>query len=409
MRDIVNPESILDGHVVKMIKEEVRALEQSLIELRRDIHAHPETAWNETRTTRIVAERLERFGLATHILDGGTGAVAQVVGDPDGPLVALRADLDALPLQDLKEVPYRSSRPDVAHACGHDVHTSALVGAAEVLCRLADAGRLPGTVRLLFQPAEEVVPGGALSLIEHGALRGVSRVFALHCDPHLEAGRLATCSGPITAAVDSVFVQLAGPGGHTARPHLTSDLVGALADVVSRLPTLLSRRVDPRAGASVVWGHIHAGSAGNAIPTLAEASASVRVFERHAWTAMGDLVPELIRQIAAPYNAEVEIRYVVGVPPTVNDAVSTDLVRLAGEVMLGVGQVDETPRSMGGEDFAWMLEQVPGSLARLGVRRPGTVPVVDLHRGDFDVDERAIADGAMVLAAVGIAALSAPS
>ena len=250
----MNPESILDEYVVGTIKEEVRAREQELIELRRDLHAHPETAWNETRTTRIVAERLGRVGLATHVFEGGTGAVADVVGDPSGPVVALRADLDALPVQDLKEVPYKSAHAGVAHACGHDVHTSALVGAAEVLSCLADSGRLPGTVRLLFQPAEEVAPGGALSLIENGALRDVSRVFALHCDPHLEVGRLGARIGPLTAAVDSLLVRLVGPGGHTARPHLTSDLVGALADVVSRLPTLLSRRVDPRAGASVVWG-----------------------------------------------------------------------------------------------------------------------------------------------------------
>jgi len=404
----MNPESILDEDVVGTIKEEVLAREQGLIDLRRDIHAHPETAWTETRTTRIVAERLGRVGLATHVFEGGTGAVADVVGDPSGPVVALRADLDALPLQDLKDVPYRSAHPGVAHACGHDVHTSALVGAAEVLSCLADSGRLPGAVRFLFQPAEEVAPGGALSLIENGALQDVRRVFALHCDPHLDVGRLGVRIGPLTAAVDSVVVRLAGPGGHTARPHLTSDLVGALADVVSRLPTVLSRRVDPRAGASVVWGHIHAGSAGNTIPTTAEASASVRVFDRQAWIAMRELVPELVRQIAAPYDAEVEVRYEVGVPPAVNDTISTDLFRQAGEAVLGIGHVDETPRSMGGEDFAWMLEQVPGSLARLGVRRPGEAPVMDLHRGEFDVDERAIAGGAMVLAATAAAALATP-
>ena len=246
------------------------------------------------------------------------------------------------------------------------------------------------------------------SLIEKGALRDVSRVFALHCDPHLDAGRLGVRIGPLTAAVDSVVVRLVGPGGHTARPHLTSDLVSALADVVSRLPTLLSRRVDPRAGASVVWGHIQAGSAGNVIPTMAEASASIRVFERQAWAAMSHLVPELIGQIAAPYNTEVEVHYVVGVPPAVNDVVSTGVVRQAGEAVLGVEHVDEAPRSMGGEDFAWMLEEVPGSLARLGVRLPGEVPEVDLHRGDFDVDERAIACGAMILAATAAVALVTP-
>jgi amidohydrolase len=404
----MKPEPFPDEDVIGTIKEGVRAREEELIELRRDIHAHPETAWNETRTTRIVAERLGRIGLTPHVFEGGTGAIAEVVGDPSGPVVALRADLDALPVQDLKEVPYKSVHPGVAHACGHDVHTSVLVGAAEALSDLADSKRLPGTVRLLFQPAEEVAPGGALTLIESGALRDVSRVFALHCDPHLETGRLGVRVGPLTAAVDTVLVRMVGPGGHTARPHLTSDLVGALADVVSRLPTLLSRRVDPRAGASVVWGHVQAGSAGNAIPTVAEASASVRVFERQAWIAMSELIPELIRQIAAPYNAEVEVRYVVGVPSAVNDAVSTTLIRQAGEAVLGTGYVDEAPRSMGGEDFAWMLEEVAGSLARLGVRDPRKGAVVDLHRGEFDIDERAIAGGAMVLAVTAAAALATP-
>ena len=407
-REAMSLETNFDESVMGIIGETVRVRTPQLVELRRDIHAHPETAWNEFRTTRLVAERLAVLGLPVEPSEGAAGLVTEIVGDQSGPVVALRADLDALPLEDLKEVPYRSERPGVAHACGHDVHTSALVGAAEALHRLAASQRLPGTVRLLFQPAEEVTPGGASKLIGEGALRGIDRVFALHCDPHLEVGRLGVRTGPITAAVDSVTVRLAGPGGHTARPHLTSDLVGALADVATRLPALLSRRVDPRAGASVVWGYLHAGSAGNAIPSHAEASASVRVLDRDVWVSMRELIPELIAQIVAPYGAELNVEYVIGVPPTVNDAASTGLVRQAAAAVLGIDCVDETPRSMGGEDFAWMLEEVPGTLARLGVRRPGVTPIVDLHRGDFDVDERAIAYGAELLAVIAVAALAEP-
>jgi amidohydrolase len=338
----------LDASAVETIRREIGVNEPALRDLRRDIHSHPETAWEEVRTTSLVTEQLTRMGLVPHILGGETGAVADVVGDPSGPLVALRADLDALPLDDLKVVPYRSKSPGVTHACGHDVHTSALIGAAHALQRLAQRGQLPGRVRLLFQPAEEVIPGGALRLLESGALEEVRRVFALHCDPHLEVGRLAVRPGPITAAVDSVFVELTGPGGHSARPHLTSDLIGALSDVISRLPTVLSRRVDPRADVSMMWGCISAGSSGNIIPSRAEALGNVRVSDPRVWKSMEDLIPQLIRQIASPYEADVKIRYTVGLPPAFNDPECTASVRRAAESVLGLGRVDETPRSMGG-------------------------------------------------------------
>jgi amidohydrolase len=258
---------------------------------------------------------------------------------------------------------------------------------------------------LVFQPAEEVTPGGALAVLEAGALDGVARVFALHCDPRVDAGSVALRPGPITAATDSVTVHLSGPGGHTARPQLTVDIVSAVSDVVIRTPALLSRRVDPRAGLSLVWGRIIAGTADNVIPEHGEASGTVRVLVATLWEAAATLVPDLIREIVAPYRANVEIKYVRGVPPAVNDQAATATFRSAATALLGAAAVFEAPQSMGAEDFAWFLDRVPGVLARLGVRQPGTSGAPDLHRGDFDIDESAIGCGIRLLLATTITAL----
>jgi amidohydrolase len=389
------------------VRRSVAARADGLIELRRDLHAHPETGWHEERTTGVVIRELAALGLQPLDLGLVTGAVAEIVGRPSGPVVALRADIDALPLQDTKDVAYRSCNPGAAHACGHDVHTAALVGAAGALADLARDGLLPGTVRLLFQPAEEVMPGGAKLLIARGALDGVTRAFALHCDPALDSGRIGLRAGPITAAVDHVEVHLSGPGGHTARPQLTVDLVAALADVISRVPALMSRRIDPRAGASLVWGHCRAGQAANVIPAEAVVAGTLRILDIGAWQSMPEVIPELIREVAAPYRAGVEVSYTPGVPPTVNDEIAVAELRRSVDSVLGPDASSPTPQSMGGEDFSWILAEAPGAMARLGVRRPGSAVSGELHRGDFDVDESAIADGAAVLAGAALAALDA--
>ena len=355
-----------------------------------------------------MAGELRKSGLAPAPLatGSGTGLVCEVAGAGEGPLIAIRADLDALPIVDEKDVPYRSGTPGVAHACGHDVHTAVAVGVGIGLGRLAASGDLPGRVRLLFQPAEEVLPGGALSMLAAGALDGVERVFALHCDPRVDAGSVAVRDGPVTGASDTLTVTLSGPGGHTSRPHLTVDVVAALADVVVRSPAVLSRRVDPRAGMSVVWGRIAAGSASNVIPHTGQASASVRALDVTAWRGAEKVVSEVVREIAAPYHAHVEIDYVQGVPPAVNDDAATAAFRRAAVEVLGAGAVREGERSMGAEDFAWMLDRTPGVLARLGVRAPGAAEWPDIHRGDFDVDEAAIRCGIRVLMAAALDALS---
>src|SRR5664280_1220516 len=229
------------GQVAELVSGFLAAEEPWLVAGRRYLHAQPELGHAEHRTTELVRNRLASAGLTPKVLSGGTGLLCDI-GIGDGPLVALRADLDALPLADEKDVPYRSTVPGVCHACGHDVHTTVLLGAGLALAHLADAGWLPGRVRLIFQPAEELTPGGAVDVVEADGLDGVQRIFALHCDPRTDAGQAGLRSGPITAAADRFQVRLRGPGGHTSRPHLTADLVYALAKVVTEVPAALSRR-----------------------------------------------------------------------------------------------------------------------------------------------------------------------
>jgi amidohydrolase len=378
-----------------LVRATVDEHEEELVELRRDLHAHPELSWREVRTTALVAARIRRAGWRVTELPR-TGLVAEL-GPEEGPVVALRADLDALPVPDLTEDPWASSVEGVTHACGHDVHTAALVGAAIAIARVHDAGRLGHRVRLLFQPAEEVMPGGALSLIELGALDDVKRIFGLHCDPSLDVGRIGLREGPITGAADHLEVTISGSGGHTSRPHLTEDLTYALAKVVTELPSILSRRLDPRAGVSVVWGIVHAGSAHNVIPATGRIGGTVRMLDAIAWSEAEKLVPALVEQIVAPYGVHAQVDYQRGVPPVVNDVES--IVRLGGAVerVLGIAGHVPTQQSLGGEDFGWYLDRVPGAMGRLGTRTPGG-PTYDLHQGNLRVDERAVALGARVLA-----------
>jgi amidohydrolase len=368
--------------------------ETGLVTFRRELHRNPELGYAEHRTTERLAAALSRAGLRPHVLPTGTGLYCDI-GSGER-VVALRADIDALPLQDVKDVSYASSVPGVCHACGHDAHTTAVLGAA---LALASGPELPGRVRAIFQPAEEGVPGGALDAIDGGVLKDVERIFALHCDPKLETGRVGVRTGPITAACDKVDVLLSGPGGHTARPHLTVDLVYALGRVIADVPGLLSRRADPRHGMSLVWGAVQAGVAANTIPQSGMVTGTVRMLDRNAWEGAEALVTALVEQVVAPTGATVEIRYGQGVPPVSNDATSTAAFRAGVQAALGPEAVTDTEQSLGGEDFAWYLGHVPGALARLGVRSPAaTGPYLDLHQPTFDIDEAALAVGVRVLA-----------
>jgi amidohydrolase len=379
--------------------------EDDLVDLRRDLHAHPELSWEERRTTDLVSHHLDELGWRV-TRTGESGLIADL-GSGDAPRVALRADLDALPVNDTSGDAWQSRVPGVAHACGHDVHTTALLGAGMALAETHAAGLLPGRVRLLFQPAEEVMPGGATRLMELGALDDVTRIFCLHCDPSLDLGKIGLRDGPITGAADSLQIRLAGDGGHTSRPHLTEDLTFALAKIVTELPAVLSRRLDPRTGVSVVWGRLEAGRALNVIPEAGTLAGTVRMLDGVAWSDMEDRIRRHVGEIVAPYGVEAVVDYHRGVPPVVNDVASAALLGRAVDQVLGTGGRAPTSQSLGGEDFAWYLESVPGAMARLGTRTPGG-PTYDLHQGNLEIDERAIGIGAKVLAAAALEALRQP-
>jgi amidohydrolase len=254
---------------------------RDLVSWRRAIHARPELARQERLTTALVAARLTEAGLSPQVGAAGTGLICDVgAGDH---CVALRADLDALPLREMTGLSFASTVDGAMHACGHDAHTAMLLGAG---LALAEAPTLPGRVRLIFQPAEEVQPGGALDMVASGALRDVERIFALHCDPRLPVGQLGTKAGPITSACDLLEIRLTSPGGHTSRPHLTADLVYALGLLITQLPGLLSRRLDPRSGTVLVWGAVEAGSAANAVPQNGVLRGTLRTGDHRIWTEL---------------------------------------------------------------------------------------------------------------------------
>ncbi|TCC45886.1 amidohydrolase [Kribbella capetownensis] len=378
------------------LQSRVAAVRDEIVTVRRDLHAHPELGWHEVRTTELIRQRLVAAGLSPQVLPTGTGLICDI-GSGDT-CVALRADIDALPVTEGVDSPFRSTYEGVAHACGHDVHTAILIGAAEVLARMAADGLLPHRVRLIFQPAEEVMPGGALGVIAAGGLEGVRRIYGLHCDPRLQVGQVGLRVGALTAASDRVLVRLTGDGGHTSRPHLTGDLVYALSTLVTELPAALSRRVDPRAGLSLVWGRITAGSAANAIPSRGEAEGTVRCLDVSAWKLAADLIPILAEQLIAPYGVEVSTEVTHGVPPVMNDAEAIAVFQRAVSEAVTPDAVAATDQSLGGEDFAWYLEHVPGAMARLGVRPLGVDTAADLHTPGFTADEDAITVGMTVLA-----------
>ena len=381
------------------LSQTVAALEDEIVAFRRDLHAHPELSHAESRTTSRVAARLTAAGVRVRLLDG-TGLVADIGPVNPAYRVALRADLDALPLAERTGLPFASKYEGVCHGCGHDVHVAAVLGAGLALHEHADLLAAQGLgVRLIFQPAEEVTPGGSLGVIAQGGIEGVDSIYSLHCDPSLDVGRVGLRDGPLTAATDSVTITLAGRGGHTSRPHLTQDLIYALGKVVTDVPAVLSRRVDPRAGVALVWGTVHSGSAENVIPSFGTVNGTLRMLDAQVWREIGPLLEEVVEAVIRPYGVSYTLNHVQGAPPVVNDPDSVARLRTAAGLMLGPQAPTPTAQSLGGEDFAWYLEveALRGAMARLGTRTPGGA-THDLHQGDLVVDERAVAMGARLLA-----------
>lgn len=392
-----------DNEPLDTLAATIQGMDDELIAFRRDVHAHPELARAEFRTTALLAERFKAAGARVRLLSG-TGLIADIGPVDPAYRVALRADLDALPVVERTGLPFASKTDGVSHACGHDVHVSAVLGAGLALQDQAESLAAQGIgVRLIFQPAEEVIPGGAMEVINQGGIRGVDRIFSIHCDPSLAVGQVGLREGALTAAADAVTITLSGRGGHTSRPHLTQDLTYALGKVVTEVPAVLSRRVDPRAGVAVVWGIIHAGSVPNVIPSTGTVSGTLRMLDAELWEKIGPLLEEVVHAVISPYAVTATVEHVRGVPPVVNDPESVARLRIAAVQMLGFDAAKPTQQSLGGEDFAWYTQAVPGAMARLGTRTPGGA-TFDLHQGDLDVDERAIGFGATLLGAAALGA-----
>lgn len=368
-----------------------------VIAWRRHIHRHPETSNNEVETTNFIARRLEEYGLNPQRFPQ-TGLMVDIGPDTEQGRLAFRADIDALPVTEVTGLEYTSENPGAMHACGHDVHTTIALGLACALADFERAHSLPLGVRVIFQPAEEVWVGGATDVIEWGALEGVNSIFAVHVEPKLRVGRIGVRAGAITSATDVVELEIKGPGGHTSRPHLSADVVYALGKVITELPALLSRRVDPRTGTVLVFGQVNSGYAPNAMPESGRLTGTMRTADIGIWRGMQALFSELVEQVLAPVGVEHELTYHRGVPPVLNDDVSTALLASAAQA-IDPQAVVQAPQSSGGEDFSWYLEHVPGSMARLGCWS-GEGEQHDLHMGDLNVDERCIGVGVKLFGSV---------
>lgn len=384
--------------LVSRIAQLTSEAEPALIELRRELHQHPELGFGEHESTDRVAEYLAAVGLEPVRLSP-TGLLVDVGNAGAAGRIMLRADLDALPVQERSGEPFSSAVPGICHACGHDIHTTIMAGAAWVLAGLAREGMLQRGVRILFQPAEETHPGGARHVMEQGVLDGVGSALAFHCDPRVEVGRIGIKEGPITASSDNLRVTLTAVGGHTSRPHLTGDVIHALGQVITQTGAVLDRRLDPRRGVSLTWGAVHAGIAPNVMPEEGVVSGTVRCLDSEVWEIAGALAARAIEQIVAPFEVDCDVEHLRGLPPVVNGAAEVAAVVDAAVAILGEGSVEPTEQSLGGEDFGWFLTEIPGAMVRLGTKEPGW-PYFDLHRGDARFSESAIGVGVRLAALV---------
>ena len=369
---------------------------ERLVAIRRDLHRHPELSWQEHRTAEQICRFLDEIGITYRRDVAGTGIVADLPGAGSGPRIALRADTDALPVLEETGIPFASQNAGVMHACGHDAHTTMLLGAAALLA--ADS-ELPAPVRLIFQPAEEL-GSGAEAMIDAGVLDDVAMIFGGHVDRHFRVGSIAVTDGPVNASTDSFMIQITGRGGHAARPHETVDAVVVGSLLVMALQTIVSREMNPLSPSVVTVGRFDAGTANNVIAGQAVLEGSIRAQDPAVRAALHRSVERIARSIGQLHGAAVEFSVGQGTPPLVNPPESTAVARRAAAVAVGLERVTrmELP-SMGGEDFSFYLERVPGCYVRFGTAREG-VEQFPAHSSRFNIDEQALAVGAAFFHAV---------
>jgi amidohydrolase len=377
------------------VRRSIMNIYDELVRIRRDLHAHPELAFQEVRTAGLVASWLSRLGLEVRTGVAKTGVVGDLFGGSSGPTVALRADMDALPMQDEKDVDYKSKVNGCMHACGHDAHTAMMLGAAVVLAEMRE--ELPGHVRFLFQPAEEG-PGGALPMIEEGVLEGVDVIFAQHVNPSLETGYVAVSDGPAMASVDDFCLTIYGKGGHAAYPHMATDAIQIAAQVIVGLQPLISRQVDPFEPAVVTIGTIEGGKAENIVADQVTMRGTIRTFNRLLRSEIPNRIEGIVSGITSAYGGSFELNIRPGYPALINPAEEVKRVTQVAEEVVGANHLLLAPPSMGSEDFAFYLEEVPGCMWWLGAMPAhASAGELTLHHPRFDIDERALAYGVEML------------
>ncbi|MCZ8521707.1 MULTISPECIES: amidohydrolase [Paenibacillus] len=377
------------------LHREAAELLPELTALRRELHRRPELSMEEVETTRRIREELAREGIRLLPLDLPVGVLAEIDGGEPGPLVALRADIDALPITEETGLPFASEIPGRMHACGHDFHTAAILGAAKLLKRRA--GRFRGTVRLLFQPGEEKGTG-AKALIRAGALEGVQAIFGMHNKPELPVGTIGLTAGPLMASVDGFKIRIRGKGGHAAIPDAAIDPIVAASAVVGGLQTAVSRSISPHQSAVLSVCSFQAGTTWNVIPDEAVLDGTIRTFDAGVRAQMPKLLERIAAGIAAGYGAEAEVSWFAGIPFVDNDPGAVDLVRTAAEALSL--QITKAERSSGGEDFAYYQREVPGCFVWLG-----TAGGEQWHHPKFTVSEEALAPAAALFALTALTAL----
>ncbi len=379
-------------------REAAQRLRDQLVAWRRDLHRHPELGFQERRTAQVVAEHLQRLGLEVQTGIAETGVVGILQGREDGPTVMLRFDMDALPIEEENDVPYRSVHPGVMHACGHDGHVAIGLGVATLLAQHRE--RLAGTVKFVFQPAEEGL-GGARRMVEEGVLEAPrpAMAFGLHLWNPMPVGQVAVQSGPFMAAAAQFEIEVVGRGGHGAQPHLTVDATVVAAHIITALQTIVSRNVDPQQALVISVGEMHAGSAFNVIPGQAVLRGTLRAFDTGVMQMAQARLRTLAEGIAQAYGARAEVVTTVVAPPVVNDERAAAIVRAAAEAVVGAANVQTITPPMVSEDVAEFLSRVPGCFFFVGARNEAKGIVYGHHHPRFDIDEDALPIGVAILAA----------
>jgi amidohydrolase len=381
--------------------EPVESVLDDVVQWRRHLHRHPELSFEETETAAWIAETLAGFGDDLEIeRPAENSVIAHLRTGRPGPVIALRADIDALPIEEQSGVDFASEKPGVMHACGHDGHTAMLLGATRLLAGARD--RLPGgELRFLFQPAEELAPGGARDLVAAGAVAGVDLVYGCHLWTPLEYGKVTAMPGPFMAASDFFTLAVTGRGGHGGLPHLADDTIAISAQVVTNLQHVVARRVDPLERAVLSIGTIHAGDAPNVLPGRVDMSGTVRTFDPDLRERMPVLVEEVVRGVTAAHGAEYELDYQFGYQPVVNDERATALVRDA----VDPDTLTDLAPIMGGDDFSAYLAEVPGCYAFIGAGDEDAGATYPHHHPKFRIDERALGTGVRMHVDVALRAL----